>query len=198
MDNYLIKKQDIQNKTISNVTELNINERVEEIARMVSGQTITNEAIRRCLSGVNCPSQTVEKLKHFVSKNAFNIEGLGDKLIVMLFKEKIINDFSDIFKIYKYKELLEKREGLGKLSVSNLLNSIESKKRIPLDKFIYALGIKQIGENNAKLLALNYNSFENFCIEMEKANDKLADSFQKLVSIDQIGENIAEDIICIF
>ena len=157
-----------------------------------------SEAIRRCLSGVNCPSQTVEKLKHFVSKNAFNIEGLGDKLIVMLFKEKIINDFSDIFKIYKYKELLEKREGLGKLSVSNLLNSIESKKRIPLDKLIYALGIKQIGENNAKLLALNYNSFENFCSEMEKANDKLSDSFQKLVSIDQIGENIAEDIILFF
>ena len=157
-----------------------------------------NEAIRRCLSGVNCPSQTVEKLKHFVSKNAFNIEGLGDKLIVMLFKEKIINDFSDIFKIYKYKELLEKREGLGKLSVSNLLNSIESKKRIPLDKFIYALGIKQIGENNAKLLALNYNSFENFCIEMKKASDRFSDSFQKLVSIDQIGENIAEDIILFF
>ena len=157
-----------------------------------------NEAIRRCLSGVNCPSQTVEKLKHFVSKNAFNIEGLGDKLIVVLFKENIINDFSDIFKIYKHKELLEKREGLGKLSVSNLLNSIESKKRISLDKLIYALGIKQIGENNAKLLALNYNSFENFCSEMEKANDKLSDSFQKLVSIDQIGENIAEDIILFF
>ncbi len=164
------------------------------------GQTYKpkSEAIRRCLSGVNCPSQTVEKLKHFVSKNAFNIEGLGDKLIIMLFKEKIINDFSDIFKIYKYKELLEKREGLGKLSVSNLLNSIESKKRISLDKLIYALGIKQIGENNAKLLALNYNSFENFCTEMEKANDKLSDSFQKLVSIDQIGENIADDIILFF
>ncbi len=157
-----------------------------------------NEAIRRCLSGVNCPSQTVEKLKHFVSKNAFNIEGLGDKLILMLFKEKIINDFSDIFKIFKYRELLEKREGLGKLSVSNLLNSIESKKRISLDKLIYALGIKQIGENNAKLLALNYNSFENFCSEMEKANDKLSESFQKLVSIDQVGENIAEDIILFF
>ena len=157
-----------------------------------------NEAIRRCLSGVNCPSQTVEKLKHFVSKNAFNIEGLGDKLIVALLKENIINDFSDIFKIYKHKELLEKREGLGKLSVSNLLNSIESKKRISLDKLIYALGIKQIGENNAKLLALNYNSFENFCSEMEKANNKLSDSFQKLVSIDQIGENIAEDIILFF
>ena len=157
-----------------------------------------NEAIRRCLSGVNCPSQTVEKLKHFVSKNAFNIEGLGEKLIGILFKEKIINDFSDIFKIYKYKEFLEKREGLGKLSVSNLLKSIESKKRIPLDKLIYALGIKQIGENNAKLLAFNYISFENFCNEMEKASNKLSDSFQKLVSIDQIGENIAEDIILFF
>ncbi len=156
------------------------------------------EAIRRCLSGINCPAQTVEKLKHFVSKNAFNIDGFGEKLIKMLFKEGIIKDFADIFAIEKHKDELEKKVGLGKLSVSNLLNSIASKKKITFDKFIYALGIRQVGETNSKLLALHYNTFENFSIEMIKAGDKTSSSFQELVSIDQIGESIAEDIVLYF
>ena len=156
------------------------------------------EAVRRCLSGINCPAQTVEKLKHFVSKNAFNIDGLGEKLIEMLFKEGIIKDFADIFAIEKYKNRLEKKVGLGKLSVSNLLDSIESKKKITFDKLIYALGIRQVGETNSKLLALHYNSFENFRIEMIKARDKTSNSFYELVSIDQIGESIAEDLVLYF
>ena len=156
------------------------------------------EAVRRCLSGINCPAQTVEKLKHFVSKNAFNIDGLGEKLIEMLFKEGIIKDFADVFAIEKYKNRLEKTVGLGKLSVSNLLDSIESKKKITFDKLIYALGIRQVGETNSKLLALHYNSFENFRIEMTKARDKTSNSFYELVSIDQIGESIAEDLVLYF
>ena len=156
------------------------------------------EAVRRCLSGINCPAQTVEKLKHFVSKYAFNINGLGEKLIEMLFNEGIIKDFADIFSIYKYKDKLEKKVGLGKLSVSNLLNSIESKKKISFDKLIYALGIRQVGETNSKLLALHYKTFENFHIEMEKATDRTSNSFQELVSIDQIGESIAEDLVLYF
>ena len=156
------------------------------------------EAVRRCLSGINCPAQTTEKLKHFVSKNAFNIDGLGEKLIEMLFKEGIIKDFADIFAIEKYKNRLEKKVGLGKLSVSNLLDSIESKKKITFDKLIYALGIRQVGETNSKLLALHYNSFENFRIEMTKARDKTSNSFYELVSIDQIGESIAEDLVLYF
>lgn len=156
------------------------------------------EAIRRCLSGINCPAQTVEKLKHFVSKNAFNIDGLGEKLIEMLFKEDIIRDFADIFAIKKHKDKLEGKVGLGKLSVSNLLHSIESKRKITFDKLIYALGIRQVGETNSKLLALHYNTFENFRIEMVKAADKTSNSFQELVSIDQIGESIAEDLVLYF
>ena len=156
------------------------------------------EAIRRCLSGINCPAQTVEKLKHFVSKNAFNIDGLGEKLIEMLFKEDIIKDFADIFAIKKHKDKLEEKVGLGKLSVSNLLNSIESKRKITFDKLIYALGIRQVGETNSKLLALHYDTFENFRIEMAKAVDKTSNSFQELVSIDQIGESIAEDLVLYF
>ncbi len=156
------------------------------------------EAVRRCLSGINCPAQTVEKLKHFVSKNAFNIDGLGEKLIEMLFNEDIIKDFADIFAIEKHKDKLEKKVGLGKLSVSNLLNSIESKRKITFDKLIYALGIRQVGETNSKLLALHYNTFENFRVEMVKAKDKTSNSFQELVSIDQIGESIAEDLVLYF
>ena len=156
------------------------------------------EAVRRCLSGINCPAQTVEKLKHFVSKNAFNIDGLGEKLIEMLFKEGIIKDFADIFAIEKYKDSLEKKVGLGKLSVSNLLDSIESKKKITFDNLNYALGIRQVGETNSKLLALHYNSFENFRIEMTKARDKTSNSFYELVSIDQIGESIAKDLVLYF
>ena len=154
-----------------------------------------DEAVRRCLAGVNCPAQAIEKLKHFVSKNAFNIEGLGDKLVETLFKDKYINDFGDIFQLYKYRDKLEKKEGLGKTSIDKLLNAIKYKQKISLDKFIYALGIRQIGETNAKLIALRYNSFDNFLIHMKKATNKQSDSFQELVAIDQIGENIANDLI---
>ena len=147
------------------------------------------------MAGVNCPAQAIEKLKHFVSKNAFNIEGLGEKLVETLFKDKYINDFGDIFQLYKYRDKLEKKEGLGKTSIDKLLNAIEYKKKISLDKFIYALGIRQIGETNAKLIALRYNSFYNFLMHMKKATNKQSDSFQELVAIDQIGENIANDLI---
>jgi DNA ligase (NAD+) len=82
--------------------------------------------------------------------------------------------------------------------VSKLLKSINSKRKITLDKLIYALGIRQIGETNSKLLALNYNSFDNLCSEMVKANDKASEAFQKLVSIDQVGEKVANDLVSYF
>ena len=158
----------------------------------------SDEAIRRCMAGVSCPAQSIEKLKHFVSKNAFNIDGLGDKLIELLFNEKIISDFNDIFLIEQHKDYLIGREGLGPLSVSKLLKSINSKRRIKLNKLIYALGIRQIGETNSKLLALNYSTFDNLCNEMVKAEDLSSEAFQKLVSIDQIGEKVANDLVAFF
>ena len=157
-----------------------------------------DEAIRRCIAGVICPAQSIEKLKHFVSKNAFDIDGLGDKLIEMLFNEKIISDFNDIFEIKRHEGYLIEKEGLGPLSVSKLLKSINSKRKITLDKLIYALGIRQIGETNSKLLALNYKSFNNLCSEMLIANDKASEAFRKLVSIDQIGEKVANDLVSYF
>ena len=177
-----------------------VNYTAPEFCPSCNGKTFKplNEAIRRCISGVNCPAQAVEKLKHFVSKNAFNIDGFGEKLIETLFKDKIINDFADIFQIEKYKEQLKNKDGFGELSVTKLLKSIESKRQVTLDRLIYSLGIRQIGEMNAKLLAHHYNSFEYFCEEMLKAKNKISASYHQLVAIDQIGETIADDIVSYF
>ena len=157
-----------------------------------------DEAIRRCLAGLDCPAQAIEKLKHFVSKNAFNIDGIGERQISMFYHEGIINDFSDFFKISDYQEQLKKKEGFGELSVSKLINSIKSKKRITLDKFIYALGIRKIGETNSKILSYHYNNYKNFCVEMIKSSDTSSDSYQNLISIDQIGKSSADDLIQYF
>ena len=154
-----------------------------------------NEAVRRCVAGLDCPAQVIEKLKHFVSKNAFNIDGIGEKQILMFYREGILNDFSDFFKISNHQEELKKKEGFGELSVSKLINSIESKKKITLDKLIYALGIRQIGETSAKILSYHYNNYKNFYVEMKKSKDILSESYHKLVSIDQIGKSSADDLI---
>ena len=156
---------------------------------------ITNEAVRRCVAGLDCPAQVIEKLKHFVSKNAFNIDGIGEKQILMFYRDGIINDFSDFFKISNHKDELKKKEGFGEVSVTKLINSIESKKKITLDKLIYALGIRQIGETNAKILSYHYNNYQNFIVEMKKSKNILSESYHKLISIDQIGKSSADDLI---
>ena len=157
-----------------------------------------DEAVRRCIKGVLCPDQAIEKLKHFVSKNAFNIDGLGEKQIILFYKEGILKDFSDIFNISDYKMLIIKKEGFGNLSVSKLLQSISSKKVITLDKLIYALGIRQIGSNSSKILAYYYHNFQNFINEMIKANNKNSVSYQNLISIDQIGKSSSDDLVRYF
>ena len=153
-----------------------------------------NEAVRRCLAGLECPAQVIEKLKHFVSKNAFNIDGIGEKQITLFYREGIINDYSDFFKIKDYQDTLKKKEGFGKLSISKLIKSIESKQKITLDKLIYSLGIRQIGVSSAKILSYHYNNYQNFYLEMRKSNDLLSDSYQKLITIDQIGKTSADDL----
>ncbi len=158
----------------------------------------SGEAVRRCIKGVLCPDQAIEKIKHFVSKNAFNIDGLGEKQIILFYNEGIIRDFSDIFKIANHEMSLINKEGFGKLSVSKLLESISSKKIITFDRLIYALGIRQIGSNSSKILAYYYSNFEIFINEMIKAKNKDNDAYHNLLSINQIGESSAEDIVNYF
>ena len=123
--------------------------------------TKKKDAVRRCASeGYSCEKIAIEKIKHFVSKEAFNIDGLGKKIVENFWNLKLIKFPQDIFNL-NYKRL-EKLEGWGKLSVVNLRFSIEQKKQISLERFIYSLGIRHIGQENAKLIARHLKSAENF------------------------------------
>ncbi len=155
------------------------------------------EAIRRCLNN-NCEEQIIGKLIHFCSKHAFNIDGLGEKQIKNFVKLKLIKNFSDIFFLENHKSKILQMDGFGELSLQNLFTSINDSKKITLDKFIFALGIKKIGQNNSKLLADHYKNISILKSELIKAKDMKTNSYIELVNIDQIGSNIIEDLILFF
>ena len=168
-----------------------------------------DEAVRRCTGGLTCPAQAIERLKHFVSKEAFDIDGLGSKIIEQFYNEGILQTPTDIFSLEKRNgnqgpidDLfapidtqalhLERREGWGKKSVENLFKAINDRRNISLPRFIYALGIRQVGAATARLIAKNYGSFTNFMTDMQN-NDT-----EKLLAIDGIGEAMAKDIVEFF
>lgn len=155
-------------------------------------------AVRRCTGGLICPAQAVERLRHFTSRLAFNIEGLGEQRVHELWQDKLIHCPADIFRLKAHKAELEKREGWGEKSVEKLLDAIEARKTIPFDRFIYALGIRQVGEATAKLLARHYGGLGNWTNAMRAAVDKNSEAWLNLTSIDQIGPLMAEDIVDFF
>ena len=155
------------------------------------------EALRRC-TNITCNAQVIEKMIHFCSKNALNIDGLAEKQINYFFNKGLISKFSDIFDLYKKKDVIIKYDGFAELSVNKLLNSIDKSKSVSLDKFITSLGIKQVGENTAKILAEHYQNLPNLIHSMKFANNKNTAEFNNLVNIDQIGFSVAEDIIKYF
>ena len=149
------------------------------------------DAVRRCSSeGYFCDKISIEKLKHFVSKEAFNIDGLGKKIIENFWKLKLIKFPQDIFNLDFSK--IEKLEGWGKLSVQNLKYSIDQKKNISLERFVYALGIRHIGLENAKLLSKHFVSFSKF-----KNLSKQID-YEDMLNIDGIGETQVSSIKSFF
>ncbi len=149
--------------------------------------TKKQDAVRRCASeGYECEKIAIEKIKHFVSKEAFNIDGFGKKIVENFWKIKLIKLPQDIFKL-NY-EKIKNLEGWGNLSVSNLKYSIDSKKIILLDKFIYSLGIRHIGLENAKLLAKHLKSSDNF-FKLSSTKD-----MSELSNIDGIGETQVKSI----
>lgn len=157
-----------------------------------------DEAAIRCTGGLICPAQAVERLKHFVSKYAFDIDGLGDKIVREFFEEGIVRTPGDIFRLEKRADELRTRDGWGDLSVKNLLDAIEAKRTIPLDRFIYALGIRQIGQATARKLAANYQSLENLRTQMKAARDHKSAHYQELTNIQDIGPAVAEDLVGFF
>jgi len=149
--------------------------------------TKKKDAVRRCTSeGYECEKIAIEKIKHFVSKETFNIDGFGKKIVENFWQLNLLRLPQDIFKLNYNK--ITKLEGWGNLSVSNLKYSIESKKIISLERFIYALGIRHIGQENAKLLARHLRSADNF-FKLSIKND-----MNNLVNIDGIGETQIKSI----
>ena len=152
-----------------------------KIIKDFNSQTKKYDAVNRCSSeSYNCEKMSIEKLKHFISKDALNIDGLGKKVVEKFWDLKFIRFPQDIFNLNFDK--IENLEGWGKLSASNLKYSIENSKSITFDKFIYSLGIRHIGQENAKLLSENIKSIENL-----KQIDKNF-NFKNLLNIDGIGE----------
>jgi len=149
--------------------------------------TKKQDAVRRCISeGYECEKIAIEKIKHFVSKEAFNIDGFGKKIVENFWQLNLLRLPQDIFKLNYNK--ITKLEGWGNLSVSNLKYSIESKKIVSLERFIYALGIRHIGQENAKLLARHLKSADNF-FKLSINSD-----MNDLANIDGIGETQIKSI----
>lgn len=157
-----------------------------------------DEAARRCTGGLICPAQAVERLKHFVSRDAFDIEGLGAKHIKAFRADGLIDSPADIFRLDDKAETIRNREKWGRKSVENLLEAIEARRTMALDRFIYALGIRQVGQATARLLARQYGSLEAWREAMVAARDPSGDAWRDLVNINGIGPSVAKDITDFF
>jgi DNA ligase (NAD+) len=156
------------------------------------------EAVRRCTGGLICEAQRVERLIHFVSRQAFDIDGLGEKTIREFYEEGWLHSPADLFRLPTREAEIAGREGWGKVSARNLARAIEARRRIPLDRFIYALGIRRIGESNARLLARHYGSFANWRAEMAAAVEPGSEARAELDNIVGIGPSIAEELADFF
>jgi DNA ligase (NAD+) len=156
------------------------------------------EVVRRCTGGLICPAQTVERLIHFVSRGAFDIEGLGDRTVAEFFTDGLLKTPVDIFSLPQHEAEIAKREGWGPVSARNLSRSIEARQVIPLARFIFALGIRRIGETNAKLLARHYGSFANWRAQMLAARVVGSDERLALGSIIGVGPAVAEELMEFF
>jgi DNA ligase (NAD+) len=156
------------------------------------------EVVRRCTGGLICPAQTEERLAHFVSRAAFDIDGLGAKTVHEFMTAGLLHGPLDIFRLRKHEPDIAQREGWGETSTRKLMHAIEARRRIPLARFIYALGIRRIGETNARLLARHYGSFAVWRDQMVLAVAVGSDARTDLASISGIGPTIAEELVEFF
>jgi len=165
------------------------------------------DSVTRCTGGFVCRAQAVEHLKHFVSRNAFDIEGLGSKQIDFFFEADdpalSIKTAPDIFTLEKRQTAstltkLENIDGFGKVSVRKLYDAINDRRQVALHRLIYALGIRHVGETTAKLLARSYGSYAAFADAMKAASDITSEAWSDLNTIDGIGDVVARAIVEFF
>ncbi len=157
---------------------------------------------KRCLNGFGCEDQAIQRLIHFVSRDALNIDGLGEKHMARFYGLNLITSPVDIFTLEERnqssKEPIENWEGWGKQSTQNLWDAINKVRSMPLDRLIYALGIPQIGETTAKLLAKHYKTFEKFLENIISVNQNDTKAYKELTEIEGIGHGMARDIVDFF
>ena len=184
------------------------------------------EVVRRCTGGLICPAQAIERIRHFASREAFDIEGLGDENVRLLFNGGLLKSPADIFRLKDRADelktlIVQRREEQSAArraakaeagepakaakkkerefkDVANLLDAIERRRTIGLDRFIYALGIRQVGQATAKLLARTYCSVAHWRTAMTEAEPREGDAYEELIGIENIGESVAADILDFF
>ncbi len=170
--------------------------------RAIDPKTLKEDAVRRCSGDFICPAQVVERLKHFVSRNAFDIEGLGIKQIEAFYNEGRVMAPVDIFTLETRDKRSVKRlknaEGWGDKSAANLWDAIEERRIIGLDRFVYALGIRHVGETTARDLARHYGDVEQWLEQMVEAGDQDSVAFLELNNIDGIGAVVAQSLVAFF
>ena len=165
--------------------------------REINEKTGKMDVVRRCTGGLICPAQRVERIKHFVSRTAFDIEGMGDKVIQEFYDDGLIQSPQDIFTLeerdQKSLKRLKDREGWGETSVRNLFAAIDERRTIGLDRFMYALGIRHEGETTGRGLARSYGTHEDLrAARVEAAADRDGEAFADLNNIDGIGATVAD------
>ncbi|MDE0849919.1 NAD-dependent DNA ligase LigA [Yoonia sp.] len=159
------------------------------------------DVVRRCTGGLICPAQAVEKLKHFVGRSAFDIEGLGAKQVEYFYNDAAlaIKEPADIFTLRARNNAdftkLENRDGFGKTSVNNLFDAIDEKRRIPLDRLVFSLGIRHVGEAGASLLANHYGSWTALADAVDTAIVGEGPSWDDLLAIDGVGAVMANSFL---
>lgn len=163
-----------------------------------SAMRLEDEVVRRCTGGFNCEAQSTARLKHFVSRGALDIEGLGTKQIEQFHALGWLRDPADIFQLASKKTDLLALDRMAEKSVDNLLAAIDARREIALERVIFGLGIRQIGQATAKLLAQQYRSLDRLMAACIEASDRDGQDFAELLAIDQIGEGVIEELIQFF
>ncbi|MEM9342630.1 MAG: NAD-dependent DNA ligase LigA [Pseudomonadota bacterium] len=194
---------------IPKVADVDLSKRLSESAAYVfptrcpecDSEAVRDEgdAVRRCTGGLICPAQAVEKLRHFVSRAAFDIEGLGSKQVEQFYALGWIKEPADIFSLAaRHGDDLRTREGYGERSAANLFAGVEARRVIGLDRMIFALGIRHVGESSGRILARHYGTWEAFEAAMDAAEIGQGVAWDDLIGADGVGEVMAASLITTF
>jgi len=197
---------------IPKITDVDLSRRPEDASPYAFPETCprcgsdaireAGDSVRRCTGGLICPAQAVERLKHFVSRAAFDIEGLGAKQVEAFFQDGWIRTPADIFTLRDRfgdgVQQLKNREGWGAKSADNLFAAIDDKRRIPLNRLIFALGMRHVGEASASLLANHYHGWAAFEAAMTAAKVGEGPDWAALTAIDGVGDMLATSVVMTF